>query len=234
MGSEVFIATSTPSSWLSQVASKYGLSVVVNEGESGIGQDWNFAYSQATRFYVTIAHQDDFYCPNYVTRTLDYFRQSNFPLICFSDYGEIRNGSFVQNSRMLEIKRRMLAPLKMRTFSRSIFIRRRILSLGSPICCPSVTFCREAFPNPPFKTEMKCSLDWDTWETLSRKTGDFLYCPEILMYHRIHEDSATTKLIKENARAQEDLTLFCRFWPKPIARMLARRYSVSQKSNNLK
>jgi glycosyltransferase involved in cell wall biosynthesis len=232
-GSEVFIATSTPSEWLDGLAEKYRLPVFVNIGASGIGQDWNFAYSQSTRSFVTIAHQDDVYCPGYAHHALDLLQQSSHPLIFFCNYGEIREGERVDDNKLLRVKRKMLSPFKNGRFSGSIFMRRRMLSLGSPICCPSVTFSRTSLSKPPFRTEMKCSLDWDTWEKLSRYQGDFLYCSDILMYHRIHEGSATTNLIENSTRTKEDLELFQRFWPDFIARSLNRRYSSSQKSNEL-
>ena len=75
--SEVYIATSTPSDWLSDIANRYGLPVYVNDGEHGIGQDWNFAYSKATGDYVTIAHQDDVYCPGYAAEALRAFQRAN-------------------------------------------------------------------------------------------------------------------------------------------------------------
>ena len=57
--SEIFIATSTPNKYIDDIAAKYNLKVYVNDGESGITQDWNFAYSKVQTDYVTIAHQDD-------------------------------------------------------------------------------------------------------------------------------------------------------------------------------
>ena len=62
--SEIFIATSTPNKYIDNIAAKYNLKVYVNEGESGITQDWNFAYSKVQTDYVTIAHQDDKYAPD--------------------------------------------------------------------------------------------------------------------------------------------------------------------------
>ena len=52
------------------------------------------------------------------------------------------------------------------------------------------------------------------------------------MYHRIHEDSATSSYIEDNTRANEDLELFRRFWPSPIAKIISRAYSSSEKSND--
>lgn len=232
-GSEIFISTSTPSEWLNDIAEKYNLPVYVNTGETGIGQDWNFAYSKASGDFITIAHQDDFYCRDYVKNALRLLESSRNPLIFFCNYGELREGSWVSEAKILNAKRKMLRLLANGRFSGSVFIRRRILSLGSPICCPSVTFSRESFPSPPFKTEMTCSLDWDTWESISTKRGDFLYDPSVLMYHRIHAESATTELIENNVRTQEDLEMYKRFWPDFIAGILIKWYAESQKSNNL-
>jgi len=231
--SEVFIATATPSAWLDGIAAGYGLAVVVNDGEHGIGQDWNFAYSQATADYITITHQDDIYCPRYASTAISALSQSGSSLIFFSDYGELRAGKRVDENRLLSTKRRLLAPLKDGRHADSISRRRRVLSLGSPICCPSVTFNRRNCPNPPFEVTMKCSLDWDTWEHLSRLEGGFYYSSDILMYHRIHEDSATSSYIEDNTRANEDLELFRRFWPSPIAKIISRAYSSSEKSNDV-
>ena len=105
--------------------------------------------------------------------------------------------------------------------------------MGCPICCPAVTYVREKAGDAPFSTRMKVSLDWDQWERLSRKDGAFLYCPERLMCHRVHEDSATTELIASRARAEEDLEMFRRFWPTGIARFLAGKYAASEDSNQV-
>ena len=44
-----------------------------------------------------------------------------------------------------------------------------------------------------FDTSFKCNLDWDYWERASKIKGNFVYIPKILMTHRIHESSETTK-----------------------------------------
>jgi hypothetical protein len=80
---------------------------------------------------------------------------------------------------------------------------------------------------------MKSNLDWDTWEVLSRREGDFCYSPKILMYHRVHEESTTSKLIQDNTRGSEDLAMFKRFWPAPVATMINWVYSRGMKSNSL-
>lgn len=231
--SEILIATSTPSDWLSSVADDYGLPLYVNDGEHGIGQDWNYAVSRATAPYVTVAHQDDVYLPRYAATSVEMLDRSPSSLLFFCDYGELRNGERVEDSRILAIKRRMLRPLRGGRHAGSRFIRRRILSLGSPICCPSVTLNMRACPFPPFQTRMLCSLDWDTWEHLSCIKGEFYYSDSILMYHRIYEESTTTQLIGNNTRDSEDYEMLRKFWPSPLAAVVEHFYAASEKSNDL-
>lgn len=231
--SEVLIATSTPGEWLERLANEYELPVFVNLGERGIGQDWNFAYSCASGRYVTIAHQDDVYCEGYAREAIDMLSRTESSLIFFSDYGELRNGEHIEDNSILRMKRKLLGPLRDGRNASSIRIRRRVLSLGSSICCPSVTFNASNIPDPPFRTKMKCSLDWDTWEGLSRCQGEFYYSSKMLMYHRIHEDSTTTSLIENETRASEDREMFERFWPKPIAHAISKVYARSEQSNKL-
>lgn len=231
--SEVFIATSTPSDWLNSVAHEYGLRVFLNEGEHGIGQDWNYAYSCARGRYITIAHQDDVYCESYAETSVRMMDESKHPLIFFCDYGEQRGDEVVYDSPNLKVKRLLLRGLVDGKNAESISARRRALSLGCPICCPSVTLSRQNCPTIPFQTAMKCSLDWDTWEHLSRMKGAFVYSSKRLMLHRIHDESATTKLIADETRSHEDLEMFRRFWPKPVAAIINSLYSASQRSNQL-
>ncbi|MCH4180590.1 MAG: glycosyltransferase family A protein [Atopobiaceae bacterium] len=231
--SEVFIATSTPSDWLDGIASSYGIPVHVNTGEHGIGQDWNFAVSQAGCDYVTIAHQDDIYLPRYAVTATEMLGRTTSSLIFFCDYGELRDGKQVDDNHILEVKRRMLRPLADGKNASSITARRRILSMGSAICCPSVTLNRSSCGVSPYRTHMKCSLDWDTWENLSKLDGEFYYSSSLLMYHRIHEDSATTALIENDTRTEEDREMLGRFWPSPVASVINHFYSKSEGSNEL-
>ena len=96
-----------------------------------------------------------------------------------------------------------------------------------------VQTCALPISNPLFLTNYKCNLDWQTWERLSKLDGDFLYLHTKLVGHRIHIGSETTHLILDNRRTEEDLEMFCQFWPLGIARFLAWVYASAEKSNVL-
>ncbi len=229
----IIVVTSTPNRHIEALADKYHLKYYVNEGAGGIAEDWNFGYHKAPGKIVTLAHQDDIYAPPFAQRNLQRINRAERPLISFADYGEIRNGQRVTGNRLLNIKRIMLLPLRIGMLQRSRFVRRRILSFGSPICCPSVTYVKENLPKVIFEPGYRGSLDWQTWERLSRLKGSFVYCNELLMYHRIHAESATTAIIADHDRSKEDYEMFCRFWPKKIAGMIEYFYSKGEKSNKI-
>ena len=232
--SEVFIASSTPSYWLSALAEDYGLPLYINEGERGIGQDWSFAYSYAKTPYVTIAHQDDVYLPDYALSAVTMLAADPKSLIYFCDYGELRDGAAVDDNRLLRVKRALLRPLVNRTNASKRSRKRAVLRFGSAICCPSVTFNVGNCPNPPFVVGMKSNLDWATWERLSDLEGSFIYdSSAIRMRHRIHEESATSELIADKSRDEEDLAMLKRFWPSPIASLIELVYSKGTESNEL-
>lgn len=231
--SKVKIVTSTPCAYIFNMAKKYNIPLVVNKNDGGIVQDWNFAYAQADTPLVTITHQDDIYCEDYLKNILWQFRKHKKPLIFFTDYGEIRGEEYVKTNKLLKVKRIMLKPLEISKFSGSIFLRRRILSLGSPICCPSVTYVKPNLPKQIFDVGFRSDEDWQAWEKLSKLKGEFVYSKKILMYHRIHNGSETTAIISDTGRAVEDYQMFCKFWPKWIAKLLVKFYSTSEESNNL-
>ncbi len=230
---EILIATATPNSYIQQVADKYHVPVYVNTGDHGITQDWNFALSKVKTPYATVAHQDDVYGKHYTETMQKYMEHAKKPLIFFTDYGELRDGEIVTTNTLLKIKRLMLLPMRLSGFRGSRWIRRRVLSMGCPICCPSVTFAMNHVPEDPFQHHFRADEDWECWERLSKLKGEFLYCPKILTYHRIHEESETSKILQDDARTQEDLIMFRKFWPEKIARRLAKLYSKSEKSNEM-
>ena len=228
--SRIILSTSTPSAYIDEIAGRYAIPVFSHEG-GGIGRDWNAAYDRTETGLVTIAHQDDLYEPAYTEEMLKAVNRAKDPILFFSDYEELRNGERVHDNKNLKIKRLMLVPLKTEALWNSRFVRRRILSFGSAICCPSVTYVKTKDGDTIFSTEMKVSLDWDQWEKQSRKKGAFVYSPKVLMLHRVHEGSETTRLIEDHTRSREDLEMFRRFWPEPAARLIARKYAGSEKSN---
>lgn len=233
--SNIKLATSTPNNYIENLCNKYQIEMFVNKGEKGIAGDWNFAYSCSDAQYITIAHQDDIYRENYSTEIINTFDKYPHALIAFSDYSELINGNFSDNGFNLKLKRIMLKNLRNHDKAYRIKNKRSAIRLGNAICCPSVTYSKEALCDyePLFKTGFRSNVDWETWERISRAEGEFLYCNEILMAHRIHEESETSAVIGDNLRSKEDYEMFLKFWNRPIAKVLTKIYSLSEKENNV-
>lgn len=228
----VLMVTSTPNAHISSLSEKYAIPLYINP-HGGITQDWNFGLSKVKTKYATIAHQDDVYEPEYGRKILQAMEKSGKALIAFSDYAEIRDRKQVTDTKILKIKRLMLMPLRIKALQGMKFVRRFILSFGDPICCPAVSFNLERVPRPVFADGFRSCEDWEAWEKISRMDGAFVYLPEPLMYHRIHEESETSKMIQNRTRAEENYRMYCKFWPKPIAKRINRYYTKSEEFNSL-
>lgn len=231
--SRILIATSTPNNFIDELGKRYHLEIRVNREGKCIADDWNFAYRQADSKYVTLAHQDDIYEPDYVKYMSMQLEKSSKPLIFFSNYGEIREGSKVKSNQLLRMKRLMLVPIYFSKLRNRKIVKRGILSFGNPICCPSVTYVKDNMPYPVFEDHFKSNLDWEAWEKASNREGSFEFCSKILMYHRIHGESETSALINDKERNKEDYEMLCRFWPPRIAKICHKVYSKGEDSNKI-
>lgn len=236
--SNIIMVTSTPNTYIEKLVAKYKIPLYLNqyciEHGSNIADDWNFALSQVKTPIATIAHQDDVYKPSYTEKILESINSCKHPLIAFTDYSEIRNDIEVTENRLLKVKRILLKPLNTKKHWNSVFWRRKVLSFGSAICCPSVTYCLPNLAQPIFTKGFKSNLDWEAWEKMSRLPGEFAFVNEILMSHRIHEGSTTTAVINDEGRSGEDLAMLKKFWPGWIASLIEMKYKTSENQNSLK
>lgn len=230
--SQVIMCTSTPNKLINTLAEKYRIPLYINTGDKGITQDWNFALRKSSTKYVTIAHQDDIYESTYTEKMVKSLDMQDDCIIGFSNYYEIRNGNNINKNKILRIKRYMNIVFKIS--SKNKFIRRRVISLGDPICCPAVIFNREKCPDFWFNNEYKVSCDWEAWSRLAEEKGRFIYIDEQLMGHRIYEDSTTTEMIKNGVRLQEDKNIYQRYWPDWMVKILLSQYKKSMDSNTVK
>lgn len=230
--SDVVIATSTPNSYINNLAKKYNLKVIVNDNPRGIGGDFDFAKNAAQTDLVTIAHQDDIYDDTYVEEIIKAYKNQPKSLIIFPDYYEIKHNKKVYKNTNLRIKRILLFPLRLHFWSNLKCIKRHALRLGCAISCPSVTFVNNNCPKKVFSVDLKCNIDWYAWEQLSRKKGYFYFINKPLMGHRIYSESTTSEVLKDNGRTIEDYKMLCKFWPKYIAKIITKLYANSEKSNN--
>lgn len=227
--SPIYLSTSTPNAYISNLALKYDIKVYENPVSKGSGSDWNFAYKIPDAEYITLVHQDDYYEPSFAEKTLEAAKQNNDAIIIFTDYFEMRETGPVTNSQFLRIKRVMNRTMSL--FPGWKTWRRLVLGFGSPICCPAVTYHKSKIGDFEFRTDYQNSHDWEAYCRLAKYSGTYVYISEQLVGHRIYTDSQTTKSITNGIRAREDMEILQTVWPKPIANMIMRFYGKSMDNN---
>lgn len=229
--SEVIISTSTPNDFIKKVAKDYKVKLAINKKRSNHIKDFYFAFEQAKTKYVSLCHQDDIYFPNFGTETIEKMEKHKDSLIAFTDYCEIRNDKIIKNNILLNIKRIMNFTLLF--FKKSRFVRKIILSFGNSICCPTVTYNKNKISYPLIEN-FGSNADWATYITFSKMKGRFIYINKVLVGHRIHRKSTTSKTINDNSMREQNYKIFCLLWPKWIAKLIAKVYCLAEKSNELK
>lgn len=225
----VIICTSTPCSYIEDIAKRYELKYYVKDGESDICDDWNFAISCAQTDLVTVAHQDDVYDKTYVESLLR-FSQDRELLLFITDYLPLKNGQVGKRDINSVLRRLLCAPLKWKWVACSPRWRKMTLAFGCSICCSSVTYNKVKTGEPVFTSNFKVCIDWDTFLKFAQQGGRFVYIDKPLVHFRIHS-GATTKVYMENhKREKEDIAMFSKFWPRPIAKMLMMFYKKAYKT----
>jgi glycosyltransferase involved in cell wall biosynthesis len=222
--SRVVVATSTPSPDIAAAAQRFGAELRVNPQAEGIGADWNFGLTATAARYVTLAHQDDTYRPAFLERTLELFARRPQGGVCFTGYDEVDDDGAVTASRISRVKHLIEAA----TLGAGEAFRggrlKPFLAFGNPLPCSSVTFDRARLADFRFSLDHQSNLDWDAWWRLAEQGETFLRRRERLVGRRHNPLTATSALIASGRRRQEDLEMFRRIWPRPIADAVAWLY----------
>lgn len=230
---EIILCTSTPNTHIETIAQKYSLELYVNPEKKGIAADWNFALKQAKTQFVTLAHQDDSYDKQFVELLLAAAERNPESSIIFPDYREQKGSEYLEQTTNLKIKRWMLKTYFIGCESyASQWRKHATLLFGSPISCPAIMYNTHKLEGFSFNTAFDISLDWEAWLQLAHRAGAFTWVRQILMTHRIHEDSATTSGVRAGKRQKEDNLIFEKLWPWPFSKIFASLYEKSLNGNN--
>lgn len=223
---EIVITSPNTTDYLRTISQKYAVQLAIShDAAHSIARDWSFAYNQTRTPYVTLAHQDDIYAPNYAEMflTLADELEGNF-IFLFSDYTEL-HGNYANPF----IKKLLLFPFSITNHINSYLFKKLLFAFGQPVPTPSVMFNKNKIGTFSFSSEFQCNMDWDAWLRLSATQGSIGYVKNRLMTHRIHSEAQTSLLIKRGIRQKEDAVIFSRLWPHWIALILTHLYGFSTK-----
>jgi len=232
--SKILIATSTPTPSVLEIAKRHNIVVDVNINGGDIAKDWNFAYKSCATKYLTLAHQDDIYLPEYTEKCLRIAdKKSNADtVIIFTNYSEYEIDRPRNASLGLMLKKILLGIFLVKKNIKSKFIKKSVLALGNPISCPSVMFNTQNIGSFKFSEEYHYNMDWDAWLRLAKMQGRFIYVKDKLMIHRLHNDSQTSIQIRNKNRLEEEERIFRTIWGRHIARLLMKIYKFSSVLNS--
>jgi glycosyltransferase involved in cell wall biosynthesis len=225
--SRVVVTTSTPCASIEGAARAAGVELLVNPQRTDIAGDWNFALQAASGRYVTLAHQDDTYAPDFLSATLALFAKHPNGALCFTGYQEVDDAGAPKSSKISRVKHLIeAATIGSATRVRGVPLR-LFLSFGNPLPCSSVTFDRAALPGFAFSPAFASNLDWEAWWRLYGEGRTFLHAPARLVGRRHNDQTETSRLIQDGRRQAEDAEMFGRIWPRPLDRAISALYASS-------
>jgi cellulose synthase/poly-beta-1,6-N-acetylglucosamine synthase-like glycosyltransferase len=226
--SQIVLYTSTPNNYIEEICKKYEIPIYIGKGGS-IGADWNGALAAVQTKYVTIAHQDDIYEPDYGQKVIETFEKEETRNIVFSDYYEVDENTN-RRERNLNLKIKTFG-LKLLSLFENKSYQRRVYAFGNFICCPAVSYNLERLKDFKFDEKFKMAVDWDAWERIMKRPGNIQYISLKLMAHRIHNESETTNNTVDKNREKEEHLMFKRYWGKKMTSLLMKVYINNQKGN---
>lgn len=227
--SKIILASPYSSEFVNRLSEKYGLELFIRNGEANIKEDWNYGFNRAKTKYVTIAHQDDYYCSEYTEKLISKMEKAQKPVIGITDYLPLKGGS-TEKDLNCKLRRFLRSPLKLGGLNKKRFVKRAILAFGNSICCPTVTYNKELLGEDVFTSPLQYSIDWDTFYLLADVQGSYEYVDEPLAYYRIHDGATSKEFITNHKRIKDDIYMFNKFWPQFIVKLLMCVYKKAYKN----
>jgi len=225
--SPIIVSTSTPSKYLESLATSFNVKYYVHDQKKGIGHDWNMAMMAAGSDWITIAHQDDIYYPEFAGEVKKVIALHSDASVIFTNYHEIRNGRTPLQGSLIALKKLLLQiGFLGRRSIQSKLSKTNTIRFGCAIPCPTVTLPYD--PSFKFHETLQVNLDWDAWLRKAQSDGSFVWIGKTLMAHRIHEEQASSSAIRTGIRHQEDLLLLQRLWPSFVANLIEKTYRLTR------
>lgn len=225
--SHVSVTTSTPTPQIVADVHACGVPLAINPCAAGIAADWNFAYDAAGAEWVTLAHQDDVYEPDYVRSCLAAADRAWDPVLVFT--GAVESAAAADRANANTLVKTLIAGVAFagRLAITDRFSKQLLLRFGNPVPCSSVMLRKSRLPGFRFPAGWHSNLDWRAWLDLAEHEGAFVYVRSALVRRTLHADAATTRFLA--ARTDEDNRMFGELWPRPVASVLKRLYSRSRR-----
>ena len=180
------------------------LAIHRNEPARGIGGNWNRCVELSATPFVCIAHQDDVYAPDYLARLVAALEARPDAGMAHCRAGAIDAAGAPIASPAERFKEHFWSHAPGR--DRAAHYQR--LWRGNFVCCPAVTYRREALAAVgPFATDLRFALDWQYWFRMLRAGWGIVDVPDLLLHYRRHDDAASRGATADRSRFAEELAV---------------------------
>lgn len=232
--SNLIICTSTPNSYIKNIAHKYGIPLFKNKKKKvGMINDRIFALKCCKTQFVTICDQDDVYAENYLESILPILskkKYSNNVLYVHTGYNEIDEKGIKRHSIVVFIKRMLLLSSKLPFLQKYYFFKRLAICFGNTVCDASCAYNIKKMGTRFYSSSFKTVFDWDLRYKCAIKPGAVYYVSKRVFFHRIScGKQATSIYLKTGIKQKEDLAMFEKMWPRLIAKIIFKFYTLSYK-----
>jgi len=226
--SNVIIATSTKNDYIIDLASEYGLGVMVNDNPSNKGSDYNYALNAFDTEIVTIAHQDDIYDRNYVKEIMNCYNKNKDASIIITDSYEVLGDKKLKRSRRLLKKHFLIKPLKYKKFQNKKYFKLRSLKYNQSFCTSTVTYVKKNIKKDFFPTNLIYNNDWQAFINLAREDSKFVLIDKKLVGYRINLNEVNDDKIKEI------ISIYKNLWPNFIIDYLYKKKELKKEKKDKK
>ena len=226
--SNVIIATSTKNDYIIDLASEYGLGVMVNDKPSNKGSDYNYALNAFDTELVTIAHQDDVYDRNYVKEIINCYNKNKDASIIITDSYEVLEDKKLKRSKSLLKKQFLIKPLKYKKFQNKKYFKLRSLKYNQSFCTSTVTYIKKNIKSDFFSTNLTYNNDWQAFINLAKVDSKFVLIDKKLVGYRINLNEVNIDKVKE------DILIYKSLWPNFIIDYLYKKKELKKEKKEKK
>lgn len=178
--------------------------IVQNRAPLGIGGNWNRCAEFVQTEYFCLAHQDDVYRPEFLTRLVAALERAPA-----AGMAHCRSAAIDERGEPLESG----AERYKQHFWREIPVQDsaahyRRLWRGNFVCCPAVVYRTSAWRAAGgFRTDLRFALDWEFWFRLLRSGYGIADVDDVLLDYRRHPTAATAAATSDRWRFAEELAV---------------------------
>ncbi len=178
-----------------------------NPGNLGMGRNFNQCLEVATTELVCVLHADDELGPAYC-RTMRQAAQRHPKAAAFFCSVQIIGPDSKPRFSLADLVKRYINPARREEHVLAGEEAMCALLVANFIYAPTLCFRKSVLGDRRFPPEYRFVLDWELTSKLVLDGDALVGVPDVCFRYRRHQDNATERLTRENARFQEEIAFY--------------------------